>query len=61
MAVELVLSVTRSDDDRLTGNVRLADKDDRREFSGTLELLSVFEQLVPTEGQRQQAKGVRRA
>jgi hypothetical protein len=40
------------------GNVRLADKGDRREFSGTLQMLSVFERLVPTEGQRQQVKGV---
>jgi hypothetical protein len=58
MAFELVLSVIRDDDDRLIGNVRVADKDNWHEFSGTLELLSVFEQLVPMEGRRREMKGV---
>jgi hypothetical protein len=46
-AVELVMLVTRGDGDRLSGTVRLADGGADREFSGTLELMRVFEELVP--------------
>ncbi|MBV9195007.1 MAG: hypothetical protein JO168_12750 [Solirubrobacterales bacterium] len=41
--------VTRGEDDRLSGNVRSAAGGDAHEFSGTLELLRVFEELVPAE------------
>jgi hypothetical protein len=48
IAVKLVMLVTRGDDDRLSGTVRLAEGGADREFSGTLELMRVFEDLVPT-------------
>ena len=47
MSVELVMRVSRSEDERLSGTVRAADAAVPREFSGTLELLRVFEDLVP--------------
>ena len=49
MAVELVMLVTRSDDGHLSGIVRAADGADGREFSGVLELMRVFEDLVPVD------------
>jgi len=45
--VILVMSVTRDGDDRLSGSVGLAGQELTREFSGTLELLRTFEELVP--------------
>lgn len=50
MAVELVMQVSRGEDDRLSGTVRLAEGADPRGFSGTLELMRVFEELVPIDG-----------
>lgn len=50
VAVELLLHVTRSDDNRLNGTVRLATGSGERPFSGTLELMRAFEELVPVEG-----------
>ena len=47
--IELRILVTRGEDDRLSGNVRSAAGGDAHEFSGTLELLRVFEELVPAE------------
>jgi hypothetical protein len=47
--VELVMRVSRGEDNRLTGTVRAARDADPREFSGTLELMRVFEELVPIE------------
>ena len=47
IAVELVMLVKRGEDDRLSGTVRLAEGGADREFSGTLELMRVFEDLVP--------------
>ncbi len=44
------MQVSRGEDDRLTGTVSLALGADARDFSGTLELMRVFEELVPTEG-----------
>ena len=41
------MSVTRDGDDRLSGSVGLAGQELTREFSGTLELLRTFEELVP--------------
>ncbi|MBV9323241.1 MAG: hypothetical protein JO352_05580 [Chloroflexi bacterium] len=49
MSVELVMQVSRGDDNRLSGTVRSAGNPDIREFSGTLELMRVFEELVPTD------------
>ena len=49
MPVELVMQVTRGNDDRLTGTVRAAPNPAVREFSGTLELMRVFEELVPVD------------
>jgi hypothetical protein len=48
MAVRLIMQVTRGEDNRLTGTVRVADGVDARDFSGTLELMRVFEELVPS-------------
>ena len=50
MAVDLFLQVSRSDDNRLSGTVRSGEEPDGRPFSGTLELMRVFEELVPAEG-----------
>lgn len=47
VAVELVMQVSRGEDDRLSGTVRVAHGADGRDFSGTLELMRVFEELVP--------------
>lgn len=47
--VILVMSVTRGKDDRLSGSVGLAGQELMREFSGTLELLRAFEELVPAQ------------
>jgi hypothetical protein len=45
--LELVLQVSRSAEDRLSGTVRLRDGSELHRFSGTLELMRVFEDLVP--------------
>lgn len=47
MAVSLRLQVTRSADDRLSGTVHMTSRPDVRAFSGTLELLRVFEEFAP--------------
>ncbi len=47
MAVDLYLHVTRGEDNRLSGTARAANGSDVRVFSGTLELMRVFEELVP--------------
>lgn len=63
MSVELVMQVSRGDDDRLTGTVRATRTAAVREFSGTLELMRVFEELVPvdvatgTAGTREEREG----
>jgi hypothetical protein len=44
--VELVLQVARGEDDRLSGSVRVGGAQDRYEFSGMLELMRVFEELI---------------
>ena len=54
MPVELVMHVSRGDDNRLTGTVRTARDPAPREFSGMLELMRVFEDLVPIEGSGEQ-------
>lgn len=47
MSVELIIRAARDRDNRLTGTVRVADAPEAQRFSGTLELLRVFETLVP--------------
>lgn len=47
MTVDLWLQVSRSADNRLSGTVRREGGHDVRDFSGTLELMRVFEELVP--------------
>ena len=49
MPVELVMRVSRGGDDRLTGTVRKKGGSDVRDFSGMLELMRVFEDLVPVD------------
>jgi hypothetical protein len=48
--IELLMQVTRSSDSRLSGTVRVADRAEPHPFSGTLELMRVFEELVPAAG-----------
>jgi hypothetical protein len=45
--LELVMQVSRSAEDRLNGTVRLREGSELHHFSGTLELMRVFEDLVP--------------
>jgi hypothetical protein len=47
MAVDLILQVSRSADNRLSGTVSVTDGRESRAFSGTLELMRAFEELVP--------------
>lgn len=51
MAVQLVMLVTRSGDNRLSGTVRRVEGRNARDFSGTLELMRAFEELVPISGE----------
>ena len=50
MAVEILLRVTRGERDRLDGTASVSGDPEIREFSGVLELMRVFEELVPGEG-----------
>lgn len=45
--IELILQVSRSVENRLSGTVRCGQDSEPRHFSGTLELMQVFEDLVP--------------
>ena len=47
VTVNLRLEVTRGEDNRLSGTVRADTPAEVRAFSGTLELMRVFEELVP--------------
>jgi hypothetical protein len=47
VAVEILLRVTRGADDRLDGSARISGGTEVREFSGMLELMRVFEELIP--------------
>jgi hypothetical protein len=51
VAVEILLRVTRGAGDRLDGSACISGGRDVREFSGMLELMRVFEELVPALGQ----------
>ncbi len=57
VAVELVMQVSRGEGDRLIGSVRPAREADARDFSGTLELMRVFEELVPASGSSHEPSG----
>ena len=48
--MDLHLQVERGEDNRLSGTVRVRDASEAREFSGTLELMRAFEELVPVPG-----------
>ena len=48
LTVDLHLQVSRSADNRLSGTIRLPDGRDAHAFSGTLELMRVFEELAPS-------------
>lgn len=45
--VELLLQITRAEDDRLHGTARLTTAAEAQAFSGMLELMRVLEELVP--------------
>jgi hypothetical protein len=55
VTVELIMQVSRSKDNRLSGTVRRGKAAEARDFSGTLELMRVFEELVPVESSEQPA------
>jgi hypothetical protein len=45
--LELIMQVSRGADDRLSGTMRLREGSELHHFSGTLELMRVFEDLIP--------------
>jgi hypothetical protein len=47
VTIELIMQVSRSAENRLSGTVRPAKNSELHHFSGTLELMRVFEDLVP--------------
>jgi len=49
VAVEILLRLRRGAGDRLDGSARISDGTEVREFSGMLELMRVFEELVPVQ------------
>jgi hypothetical protein len=49
LTVDLLLRVSRDADNRLSGTVAIDGAGEARAFSGTLELMSVFEELVPVD------------
>jgi hypothetical protein len=49
VAVEILLRVRRDAGDRLDGSASVIGNSDVREFSGMLELMRVFEDLIPAE------------
>ena len=51
VAVEILLRVTRGTGDRLDGSACISGGTEVREFSGMLELMRVFEELIPALGQ----------
>jgi hypothetical protein len=61
MTVQLIMQVSRGDDDRLTGTVRRGNDADGHRFSGTLELMRVFEELVPADREGTEPSSVGRS
>jgi hypothetical protein len=55
VTVDLLLQVTRGADDRLSGTVRTISGSEIHRFSGTLELMRVFEELVPASDDTQES------
>jgi hypothetical protein len=49
VAVEILLRVRRGAGDRLDGSASVIGHSDIREFSGMLELMRVFEDLIPVD------------
>jgi hypothetical protein len=47
VTTELILQVSRSAENRLSGTVRSGRDSELHRFSGTLELMRVFEDLIP--------------
>jgi hypothetical protein len=47
VTIELILHISRSAENRLSGTVRSGRDSELHQFSGTLELMRVFEDLVP--------------
>jgi hypothetical protein len=45
--VDLLMQVSRGEDNRLSGTIQLAHGPEARDFSGMLELIRAFEELVP--------------
>ena len=61
MTVQLIMQVSRDDDDRLTGTVRRGNDMAGHRFSGTLELMRVFEELVPADEEGSERSSVGRS
>ena len=55
--MDLHLQVERGEDNRLSGTVRVRDASESREFSGTLELMRAFEELVPVQASASEVGG----
>jgi hypothetical protein len=55
VAVEILLRVRRGAGDRLDGSACISGGTDVREFSGMLELMRVFEELIPAHDERMDA------
>jgi hypothetical protein len=55
VAVEILLRVRRGAGDRLDGSACISGGSDVREFSGMLELMRVFEELIPGHDERTDA------
>ena len=49
MTVELIMQVSSGEDNRLSDTARRGNAAEARIFSGTLELMRVFEELVPAD------------
>jgi hypothetical protein len=59
--VQLIMQISRGEDDRLTGTVRRGSDADGLRFSGTLELMRVFEELVPADQEGTEASSASRS
>jgi hypothetical protein len=55
VAVEILLRVRRGAGDRLDGSACISGGSEVREFSGMLELMRVFEELIPAHDERADA------
>jgi hypothetical protein len=49
VAIEILLRVTRDAGDRLHGSATVADGSEVHEFSGMLELMRVFDVVIPSD------------